>query len=93
VDDLTQRELDILSLFGRGHTAEEIGSILGIAPRTAAIRAGWQNEPSGNAPTARIDISLGVGETVSAKLTLELYDLRNPASAADRLAVRPRRRR
>jgi DNA-binding CsgD family transcriptional regulator len=37
VDDLTQRELDILSLFGRGHTTEEIGSILGIAPRTAAI--------------------------------------------------------
>jgi DNA-binding CsgD family transcriptional regulator len=37
VDDLTQRELDILSLFGRGHTAEEIGSILGIATRTAAI--------------------------------------------------------
>jgi hypothetical protein len=29
--------------------------------------------------------------TVAAELILDLYDLRNPASAADRLGVRPRR--
>ncbi len=31
--------------------------------------------------------------TVAAELILEPYDLRNPASAAGRLAVRPRRQR
>lgn len=39
VDDLTQRELHVLSLVARGHTHEEIGSILSIATRTAAIHA------------------------------------------------------
>jgi len=35
--DLTLRELKVLTLVARGHTAEEIGPILNIAPRTAAI--------------------------------------------------------
>jgi DNA-binding CsgD family transcriptional regulator len=36
-DPLTPRELEVLSLTARGRTADDIGSILNIAPRTAAI--------------------------------------------------------
>jgi DNA-binding CsgD family transcriptional regulator len=37
--DLTPRELKVLTLVACGRTAEEIGSILDITSRTAAIHA------------------------------------------------------